>query len=61
MDHFNKYLYSVFSEELIRRRLLFDGDGNGDEKRITTILRTIIKWTDSECDDEERFVVVDII
>lgn len=41
-------------DEIIRRRLLFDGDGSGDEKRITTLLKTIVKWSTSECDEEER-------
>jgi len=44
----------VTEEEVIRRRLLFDGDGTGDDKRITTILKTIIKWSSTPYDDEER-------
>lgn len=45
---------AVTEEEIIRRRLLFDGDGTGDDKRITTILKTIIKWSTTPYDDEER-------
>jgi THO complex subunit 7 len=45
---------AVTEEEIIRRRLLFDGDGTGDDKRITTILKTIIKWSSTPYDDEER-------
>ena len=44
----------VSEEEIIRLRLLFDGDGTGDDKRITTILKTIIKWSSASYDDEER-------
>ena len=44
----------VTEEEIIRRRLLFDGDGTGDDKRITTILKTIVKWSTTEYDEEER-------
>ena len=45
---------AVSEEEIIRRRLLFDGDGTGDDKRITTILKTIIKWSGTPYDEEER-------
>jgi len=45
---------AVTEEEIIRRRLLFDGDGTGDDKRITTILKTIIKWSSTPYDEEER-------
>ena len=31
-----------------------DGDGSGDDKKIMTALRTIIKWSSMSCDDEER-------
>merc|ERR1712168_1019409 len=45
---------ALTDEEIIRRRLLFDGDGTGDDKRITTILKTIIKWSSTPYDDDER-------
>merc|ERR1712179_244650 len=45
---------ALTDEEIIRRRLLFDGDGTGDDKRLTTILRTIIKWSSTPYDDDER-------
>ncbi|XP_018331396.1 THO complex subunit 7 homolog [Agrilus planipennis] len=34
-------------EEVIRRRLLIDGDGTGDDRRLNVFLKTIIKWANS--------------
>lgn len=31
-------------EEVIRRRLLIDGDGTGDDRRINMLLKSFIKW-----------------
>ncbi|KAH0956431.1 hypothetical protein HN011_000028 [Eciton burchellii] len=31
-------------EEVIRRRLLIDGDGIGDDRRINMLLKSFIKW-----------------
>ncbi|XP_066926607.1 THO complex subunit 7 homolog [Clytia hemisphaerica] len=45
---------AVSEDDIIRQRLLVDGDGSGDDKKIMTALRTIIKWSTMSCDDEER-------
>ncbi|GAB1862921.1 THO complex subunit 7 homolog [Camponotus japonicus] len=34
-------------EEVIRRRLLIDGDGTGDDRRINMLLKSFIKWINS--------------
>lgn len=34
--------------------MLFDGDGTGDDKRLTTTLKMIVKWGMVECDEDER-------
>ncbi|EZA57817.1 hypothetical protein DMN91_003321 [Ooceraea biroi] len=34
-------------EEVIRRRLLIDGDGTGDDRRINILLKSFIKWINS--------------
>ncbi|XP_012276997.1 THO complex subunit 7 homolog [Orussus abietinus] len=31
-------------EEVIRRRLLIDGDGTGDDRRINVLLKSFMKW-----------------
>ncbi|XP_068714608.1 THO complex subunit 7 homolog [Montipora foliosa] len=40
-------------DEIIRKRLLIDGEGAGDDRRITTLLKTFLKWCNSS-DSEER-------
>lgn len=35
-------------EEIIRRRLLIDGDGTGDDRRINILLKKFFKWCNSE-------------
>ncbi|XP_058793840.1 THO complex subunit 7 homolog [Phymastichus coffea] len=38
-------------EEVIRRRLLIDGDGMGDDRRLNIMLKSFIKWANlSEAD-----------
>ncbi|XP_017892183.1 THO complex subunit 7 homolog [Ceratina calcarata] len=34
-------------EEVIRRRLLIDGDGTGDDRRINILLKSFIKWANN--------------
>ncbi|XP_045468311.1 THO complex subunit 7 homolog isoform X2 [Harmonia axyridis] len=34
-------------EEVIRRRLLIDGDGTGDDRRLNVILKNLTKWAHS--------------
>ncbi|KAK0093084.1 hypothetical protein PV326_014348 [Microctonus aethiopoides] len=34
-------------EEVIRRRLLIDGDGTGDDRRINVLLKSFIKWANT--------------
>lgn len=35
----------MFLEEVIRRRLLIDGDGTGDDRRLNVLIKSIIKWS----------------
>jgi THO complex subunit 7 len=42
-------------EKVIRNRLLVDGDGSGDDRRLTTLLRNFIKWCNSDASEEERY------
>ncbi|XP_047002058.1 THO complex subunit 7 homolog [Schistocerca americana] len=34
-------------EDVIRRRLLIDGDGTGDDRRLNVLLKSFIKWCNS--------------
>ena len=45
---------SVFLDEIIRKRLLIDGEGAGDDRRITALLRTFLKWCNSTSAEEDR-------
>lgn len=37
----------LFLEEVIRRRLLIDGDGTGDDRRLNVLIKSIIKWSNA--------------
>ncbi|XP_041980293.1 THO complex subunit 7 homolog [Aricia agestis] len=41
-------------EDVIRRRLLIDGDGTGDDRRLNVLLKTLIKWCNSTEDKPEE-------
>lgn len=34
----------ICADEIIRKRLLIDGEGAGDDRKIQTLLRTFLKW-----------------
>ncbi|CAG4929468.1 THO complex subunit 7 homolog [Colias croceus] len=43
-------------EDVIRRRLLIDGDGTGDDRRLNVLLKTLIRWcnaTDEKPEDSK--------
>ncbi|KAF6211652.1 hypothetical protein GE061_012165 [Apolygus lucorum] len=46
-------------EEIIRKRLLVDGDGTGDERRINHLLKKFMKWSSREDDGPEVQTVRD--
>lgn len=37
----------MIAEEVIKRRLIFDGDGTGDDRRFNLMLKLISKWVNS--------------
>jgi THO complex subunit 7 len=39
----NAMTFSI-AEDVIRRRLLIDGDGTGDDRRLNVLLKSFIKW-----------------
>lgn len=45
-------------EDVIRRRLLIDGDGTGDDRRLNVFLKNLIKWCKlpSENNAENQFL-----
>lgn len=50
-------LFCLFSDEVIRKRLLIDGDGAGDDRRINLLLKSFTKWCNSPGTPEEGSVV----
>ncbi|KAG5865269.1 hypothetical protein JTB14_029674 [Gonioctena quinquepunctata] len=41
-------------EQIIKRKLLFDGDGTGDDRRINLLQKMIVKWILTKYDTEEE-------
>ncbi|TRY59092.1 hypothetical protein DNTS_028629 [Danionella cerebrum] len=46
---------SVTDDEVIRKRLLIDGDGAGDDRRINVLMKSFTKWCSSSFSPEEGF------
>ncbi|XP_076357303.1 THO complex subunit 7 isoform X1 [Tachypleus tridentatus] len=44
----------ITDEEIIRRKLLVDGDGMGDDLRINRALKTFLKWCFSKDESEDQ-------
>lgn len=52
---------TYFTEDVIRRRLLIDGDGTGDDRRLNVLLKTFIKWcnsVDEKPEDRLEFAIL---
>ena len=43
----------LLEDEIIRKRLLIDGEGAGDDRRITALLKTFLKWCNSTGAEED--------
>ena len=51
---------SYTEENVVKNRLLFDGDGNGDDRRLNMLLKLTTKWahaTNPNGDPEEDIKV----
>ncbi|XP_028680595.1 THO complex subunit 7 homolog isoform X1 [Erpetoichthys calabaricus] len=46
------FIRSLYSDEVIRKRLLIDGDGAGDDRRINVLMKSFIKWCNSGSQEE---------
>ncbi|XP_023172412.1 THO complex protein 7 [Drosophila hydei] len=40
-------------EEIIKQRLLIDGDGTGEDRRLNMLLKQFLKWANSKNDSQE--------
>ena len=45
----------MLSDDIIKRKLLIEGDGGNDDRRVNSLLKTFIKWCQSSESTEERF------
>ncbi|OQR76316.1 THO complex subunit 7-like [Tropilaelaps mercedesae] len=45
---------SVNEDEIIRRKLLIDGEGMGDDRRLELLMRSFVKWAGQEEGEEEQ-------
>ncbi|KAL5013483.1 hypothetical protein ScPMuIL_007753 [Solemya velum] len=44
---------AVTDDEIIKKRLLIEGDGGNDDKRLNSLLKTFIRWCQTSDSDEE--------
>ncbi|KAJ1131028.1 hypothetical protein NDU88_009371 [Pleurodeles waltl] len=42
---------AVTDDDVIRKRLLIDGDGAGDDRRINLLVKSFVKWCHSDSED----------
>lgn len=45
--------FGFILDEVIRKRLLIDGDGAGDDRRINVLLKSFTKWCNTPGSPEE--------
>lgn len=45
------FFFQKLIEEVIWRKLLIDGDGIGDDRRLNILLRTYLKWCNTKYTD----------
>ncbi|XP_076448505.1 THO complex subunit 7 homolog isoform X1 [Babylonia areolata] len=45
---------SVTDDDIIRRRLLIDGEGGNDDKRLNNLLKTFVRWYSSPEDEDSH-------
>ncbi|RXN04235.1 THO complex subunit 7-like protein [Labeo rohita] len=51
--HVNMSAVTLMTNEVIRKRLLIDGDGAGDDRRINVLMKSFTKWCNSSFSPEE--------
>ncbi|XP_050413096.1 THO complex subunit 7 homolog isoform X2 [Patella vulgata] len=47
---------AVSDDDIIKRRLLIDGEGGNDDKRLNNLLKMFIRWTQSPVDEDSNMV-----
>ena len=49
---------NLILDEVIKKRLLIDGDGGNDDKRLNNLIRTFIRWCNSNESAEDKYVIL---
>ncbi|KAL9874962.1 THO complex subunit 7 isoform 1-T1 [Glossina fuscipes fuscipes] len=52
------YTLKIFAEDIIKKRLLIDGDGTGDDRRLNMLLKQFLKWMYSKSDSAENNQII---
>uniref|UniRef100_A0A1A9VGR5 THO complex subunit 7 n=1 Tax=Glossina austeni TaxID=7395 RepID=A0A1A9VGR5_GLOAU len=52
------YTLKIFAEDIIKKRLLIDGDGTGDDRRLNMLLKQFLKWMYSKNDSAENNQII---
>lgn len=53
------YKFKYVIEEVIWRKLLIDGDGIGDDRRLNILLKSYLKWCNTKYTDPvERYIKI---
>ena len=47
---------ALAEDEIIKKRLLIDGEGDGDDRRLNRLLKTFLRFCSPTCPEEERLV-----
>ena len=56
MSQMSSSFYFAFSipDDVIKRRLLYEGDGGSDDKRINSLMKNFIRWNNATESPEEK-------
>merc|ERR1712176_905665 len=55
MGRLSNRMTSTVDEEIIRKRLLLDGEGAGDDRKLTMILKSFLKWCNNPEPDNASY------
>ena len=53
-----RFWYVIFdADDIIKRKLLLEGDGGNDDRRISSLLKTFLKWSNQATDKDDMYVI----
>ena len=51
-DHHSTMAMSYTEDDVMKMRLLVDGDGTGDDRKLNILLKTLIRWCNADDDQQ---------